>query len=780
MKKSNSDELGSWEKHTKGIGSKLLQKFGFTGRLGAKETGIDKAIEVTVRPVNVGLGFGNLETEKVPRGFSVTPQITKRKKQTQPLPKKQKKSRVASDKDQFTRILEADLREGSIIAGRASFVDSDDDDIECESDLGSVDDGYFEKDVENRTSPFMFGSVSSAPAGSFAMTETAAGARSIMEKENCLRQLQAAACQLSEKRTLDKVKVESLLSISQTVAEMVAMIDKFSSSLPLESNSVDAVIDLYAFKDKIRSLFESHPKEFALFGLIDLMYPIIQTLVLFIFSTTGDHNASFFSSHVSKRFKLTFLEIWRFVSSVPGPLMKEIELVMLPMTLERILLPKLLAAIANDFNPIDHTYVLVEYLQLLKPYVLQEKLGEVLQVSLFPKLLTFVQKWSYSFRLNQFCVGPFQSVSLSGSDVIYFKGTETNFLFHQWILPLLPLLSSVDQSKQIINQLFPEIRKKIIEVVRQLNFTDLDWRHGHNLSTDDPSAYVNELHEKIRIYFHLVVDLISPWKDIFDHNSYSLVVVNYVIPKVLAYARLGCFVPSSDSYLLPYKNLLLLSSVLPSKYYHMTFIQYFFPQFVSELIRCLQSCLMSSSPERALQKLQELCNWYKCWRMLFPPVLFSFSGTGFQAVALAKHCVIMLESCLSRFLEFITAVERNNAVTESFVFKMEPEWSMYVEAVSSLTVSNMLRFTEKEKLGGLLLSSSTEVRADVSLKELVQKLSERLGVHFSMLSRSSGDKMVYRFGKESIYFEGNIIYHYKSFLKRWMPISFDELQGCKD
>lgn len=62
--------MGSWEKHTKGIGLKLLQKFGFKGRLGANEDGISAAVEVVVRPTNAGLGFGdtveaaNLPTNK--------------------------------------------------------------------------------------------------------------------------------------------------------------------------------------------------------------------------------------------------------------------------------------------------------------------------------------------------------------------------------------------------------------------------------------------------------------------------------------------------------------------------------------------------------------------------------------------------------------------------------------------------------------------------------------------------------------------------------------------
>eukprot|EP01039_Chlorochromonas_danica_P004116 gene4116-4510_t len=53
------ETLGTWEKHTKGIGSKLLQKFGFKGRLGAKEDGIAQAIDVVVRPTRLGLGFGD-------------------------------------------------------------------------------------------------------------------------------------------------------------------------------------------------------------------------------------------------------------------------------------------------------------------------------------------------------------------------------------------------------------------------------------------------------------------------------------------------------------------------------------------------------------------------------------------------------------------------------------------------------------------------------------------------------------------------------------------------
>lgn len=54
-------DLGKWEKHTKGFGKKMLEKMGFKGRLGAKENGISAAVEVKVRPAQLGLGFGEFE-----------------------------------------------------------------------------------------------------------------------------------------------------------------------------------------------------------------------------------------------------------------------------------------------------------------------------------------------------------------------------------------------------------------------------------------------------------------------------------------------------------------------------------------------------------------------------------------------------------------------------------------------------------------------------------------------------------------------------------------------
>lgn len=69
----SSLNLGVWERHTRGIGSKLLTKFGFSGRLGIRGDGIAKPVEVMLRPQSVGLGFGDFK-EKAAAGSTKSAQ----------------------------------------------------------------------------------------------------------------------------------------------------------------------------------------------------------------------------------------------------------------------------------------------------------------------------------------------------------------------------------------------------------------------------------------------------------------------------------------------------------------------------------------------------------------------------------------------------------------------------------------------------------------------------------------------------------------------------------
>lgn len=80
---------GHWERHTRGIASKILAKHGFSGRLGANADGIAAPVQPVLRPAGLGLGAGDFQEK--PIADDVKEQVKERDARTEKAVEKEKK-----------------------------------------------------------------------------------------------------------------------------------------------------------------------------------------------------------------------------------------------------------------------------------------------------------------------------------------------------------------------------------------------------------------------------------------------------------------------------------------------------------------------------------------------------------------------------------------------------------------------------------------------------------------------------------------------------------------
>lgn len=327
-----------------------------------------------------------------------------------------------------------------------------------------------------------------------------------------------------------------------------------------------------------------------------------------------------------------------------------------------LVLPKIRYSMINEWNVKDPEPA-VSLLETWKKLLPDVVLDNIKNQLLIPKLQRAVDEWNP--RQEQISI-------------------------HSWLHPWLPLLGDH------LSMFYPTIRQKLSSLLTS-------WHPS------DPSAHL----------------FLSPWKAVFDPQSFETLLNRSIIPKLERVLKEMVIDPRSQKldifeWVLAWKDLVPIATLVK------IFENEFFPKWHQILI----SWLSASNPN-----YQEISMWYLGWKEKF------FSQSEFanheRILAQFNHALLLMDSATS-----------GKPIPTTYVPpSAQPPRPIFIP-----------RSKQPEEL---------------SLKETLQKFAEDKGYSFLPTSKRHEGKQIYKFGEIFIYFDKELLYKLEE--GRWVPASLSEL-----
>lgn len=718
----STKNLGTWEKHTKGIGMKLLQKFGFTGRLGAREDGVSQAIEVVVRPNGQGLGFGdfkeqstltiNKKLEAEWRGTEYVEEVEEKKE----VPKKRKKneseqvadSKSWKKKSKQSAVQMLDISDfmgqpvSSHTVKQQVVIDMRGQQTRVLTDLSDINAAPTDAEADSGQVLFVKPKLGQELLYNLNLVVELVEVEVTNDSRSLSQDTQRLTNALSDIDALEKQivrdaprlqRLRSILAVLEKVKDKQAVELVMKKSWTQEDHprreSAQA-IDLAAITSLFQTLHSSFREEFRMFGLLHLLPSIVTPILQRTFSdwkpmtdplrialihTVGADLAAYFDA-CGERGLATETRL------IVGP------------TAEKLTLPAIRRALTNDWDVRDpaHCVALLETLRDVFPLSVVEGL---LDMFVQPKLAAAVKQWS---------------------------PTSDPLPIHTWLHQWLPLM------KAKLSTLYPDIRRKLHQALTH-------WE------AKDESALA----------------ILRPWKDVFDRSSMENFVIKAIVPKLVVALR-ALVINPQDQDLALFNFILAWKDLVPRVHFTSLFTGEFFPRWLRVLVNWL-----SISPD-----FGEVSHWYSGWKSMFPTDLVEDADI-----------VKALNTALDLMNMVVTADDDDEcaemlkragaAIGEASYF------SVVEKRLAEVKMRGRLEELEGATKGPAVYASSART-TDVSFKDVVASFAMTSNVEFApKQGRQYEGKQIWQFGQCTCYLDQDVVFVYETDIQRWRPTALEDL-----
>jgi len=244
--------------------------------------------------------------------------------------------------------------------------------------------------------------------------------------------------------------------------------------------------------------------------------------------------------------------------------------------------------------------------------------------------------------------------------------------------------------------------------------------------------------------------MIQPWRKVLPLSVFDAFLARSILPKLRVALNTFYINPIKQDYTL-WDQIMKWADLFA----HEIMIALIYNEFFPVWLKTLYSWLISKP------KLEEVSIWYVQWKQHFPVPI----GSDPNIVSLFNAALQMMQS----------------AMVPNGIVKTPPNYPLISYTVARPTVQETQQQTRNNMRNedDVIDVDEDEKKplntfdSNMSFKEIIERLASEYGILFIPTKRSFESKLIYTFGKISIYIDKNLVFCFKQ--GQWIPIGIDAL-----